>query len=487
MGRGATGERRLRGPVVHRIKRWALACVLLVAVFCGAGTAPAEAKRGLATGFGALWSTGEQGLDEVLAGGAKIVRLGPSWAKIAPTEPENPRDPADPAYDFSELDEAIRNIRARGLSVLLTIGWAPAWAEGEGRPPVGPNAPAGTWRPRPEPARDFGEALARRYSGSFPDPENPEVTLPRVRHFQIFNEPNLSTYITPQWQGGRPVSASIYRQLLNAFYDGIKAVDESNVVVTAGTGPYGDDAGGSRVRPLRFWRAVLCLRANLKRANCPTRPRFDVLAHHPINTSGGPFRGALHPDDASSPDMWKLRRVLRAAERRGTVATKGRHPLWVTEFWWDRHTLGPRLISLRKQARWMAEGLYLFWRGGASVALNHTVRDAAKPEGRATTAGVYLHDGTPKPALRAFRFPFVAIERGRARKRGGRRVVELWGKAPAGARVSIYQRRGRGWRLLKRVRTGRGGVFQKRLRMRGRPRLQARAANGERSLPYRVR
>ena len=280
-----TGDQRACGCAVRRIRDGALACAAVFAALVAAGVAPAEAKRGLTTGFGALGSTDEQRLDEVLAGGAEIVRLGPSWAKIAPTEPENPRDPADPAYDFSALDEAIRNVRARGLSVLLTIGWAPAWAEDEGRPPVGPNAPAGTWRPRPEPARDFGEALARRYSGSFPDPENPEATLPRVRHFQIFNEPNLSTYITPQWQGGRPVSASIYRQLLNAFYDGIKAVDESNVVVTAGTGPYGDDAGGSRVRPLRFWRAVLCLRANLKRANCPTRPRFDVLAHHPINTS----------------------------------------------------------------------------------------------------------------------------------------------------------------------------------------------------------
>jgi hypothetical protein len=475
--------------VVRRpLAKGALACLALsAALVIGAVPASAGASRGLTTGFGAVGPTSEQRLDEVVAAGARMVRLAGNWAQIAPTEPANPRDPGDPAYDFSSLDRAIRDVRARGLTVLLTVGFAPAWAEGENRPPAGPSAPAGTWRPRPGPARDFAEALARRYSGSFPDPQNPGATLPRVRHFQIFNEPNLSSYITPQWQGRRPASPAVYRKLLNAFYEGIKAVDESNVVVTAGTAPYGDDAGGTRVRPVRFWREVLCLRRDLKRAKCPERPRFDVLAHHPINTSGGPFRSALHPDDASTPDMGKLRRVLRAAERRGTVATKGRHPLWVTEFWWDRHTLGPRLISLRKQARWMAEGLYLFWRGGASVALNHTVRDAAKPEGRATTAGVYLHDGTPKPALRAFRFPFVAIERGRARKRGGRRVVELWGKAPAGARVSIYQRRGRGWRLLKRVRTGRGGVFQKRLRMRGRPRLQARAANGERSLPYRVR
>src|SRR5690606_11497746 len=143
-------------------------------------------------------------------------------------------------------------------------------------------------------------------------------------------EPNLSGYLTPQWTRKRPTSAIIYRRLLNAFYNGVKSVSRRSLVVTAGTGPYGDPPGGTRVRPLRFWREVFCLRRNLKRKKCPTKARFDILAHHPINTSGGPFRKALHPDDASSADMRKLRRVLRAAERNRTVRPGKRHPLWAT-------------------------------------------------------------------------------------------------------------------------------------------------------------
>jgi hypothetical protein len=66
-------------------------------------------------------------------------------------------------------------------------------------------------------------------------------------------------------------------------------------------------------------------------------------------------------------------------------------------------------------------------------------------------------------------------------------VVELWGKSPTGGSVSIYRKRGKRWQRIRRVRTGRGGVFRKRVRVRGRPLLEARAPGGERSLAYRVR
>jgi hypothetical protein len=105
-------------------------------------------------------------------------------------------------------------------------------AEGDGRPPVSEDVPEGTWKPRPGPANDFGYALARRYSGSFRDSAG--RTVPRVRYFQFFNEPNMEGELTPQWEGNRPTGALMYRRLLNAFYRGIKSVDRSNVVVAGG-------------------------------------------------------------------------------------------------------------------------------------------------------------------------------------------------------------------------------------------------------------
>ncbi len=61
-------------------------------------------------------------------------------------------------------------------------------------------------------------------------------------------------------------------------------------------------------------------RVFVRTQNCPAPVRFDVLAHHPINTSGGPRRSAINPDDASSPDLDRIVRVLRGAETAGTVS-----------------------------------------------------------------------------------------------------------------------------------------------------------------------
>src|SRR5204863_108897 len=86
----------------------------------------------------------------------------------------------------------------------------------------------------------------------FPDPQRPGVSLPRVRYWQAWNEPNLTNFLTPQWsrRHGHLVAASpgIYRHLLNAFYAGVKAARRSDVVVTAGTAPFGDHRRGAPLR-----------------------------------------------------------------------------------------------------------------------------------------------------------------------------------------------------------------------------------------------
>ncbi len=223
--------------------------------------------------------------------------------------------------------------------MLILIVHAPSWAEGEDRPP---GVRPGRWKPRSGPASDFGYAIAKRYSGSFPDPASEGPALPRVRHFQVWNEPNLT--LASQWEGDRPASAFIYRRLLNAFYRGIKSVNRSNVVVTGGTAPYGDGPGGSGVRPLLFWRTVMCLRNRdrLLPDRCPERANFDVLAHHPINTSGGPFQAALHPDDH-----------LTQAFHRRFVSRRWRFPrLRLEEHMHDQpeeHPLDPHLAPIADQ------------------------------------------------------------------------------------------------------------------------------------------
>src|SRR4029077_20891185 len=119
-----------------------------------------------------------------------------------------------------------------------------------------------------------------RYSGRTPG-------IPRVRYWQIWNEPNLATYLTPQWvhkgRGFSAASPGIFRALVNAGDAGWKAVNATNFVVTAGTAPYGDlQPGGRRIAPVTFLRAVMSKRTNL-----------DAISHHPYGV-GGPSQHAFN-------------------------------------------------------------------------------------------------------------------------------------------------------------------------------------------------
>src|SRR6202011_5700158 len=124
---------------------------------------------------------------------------------------------------------------------------------------------------------------------------------PHVRYFQVWNEPNYSTYLAPQWTRVRGAwvaeSPLIYRALLNAFYAGVKAGQPGALVVSAGTGPFGDPPVGPRIPPALFYRDVLCVSAAMRPLPCPDPAHFDVLAHHPY-AIGDPYTTALNPDDA---------------------------------------------------------------------------------------------------------------------------------------------------------------------------------------------
>ena len=453
---------------------------LLVSAACLLALAgQAQARSGLELGFSdplfqdgdpqtrALW------LDRSVAAGAGTTKLFASWRGLASGQPADPADPADPAYDFSRLDAAVRDARARGLSVLINVVAAPDWAEGRNRDP---KAPAGTWKPRTGPLSSFMQALARRYSGSYQG-------LPRVRDFQLWNEPNLPEHMTPQWKGRKPVAARHYTKMLRAAYKGISDVKGSRLV-GAGLAPYGDDPGGERTRPLRFWREVFCLgsRKRLKKKKrCPAKAKFDVMAHHAINTSGPPTQSAIHPDDASSADLRHVRRTLRRAEKQRTIGPRERRPLWVTEFWWESDPPSNRGYPLRKQARYIQETMYLAWRAGFSEAIQLRIRDATPNDdaGSRTGDGLYFLDGTAKPSLRAFRFPFVA-----ERKRGRR--VRLWGKAPTAGKVVIERRRGKRWKRVKKLRAGGNRVFAGRTKIgRGVRKLRAKSG-GEKSFVWKL-
>ncbi|HEY8762537.1 MAG TPA: hypothetical protein VIP52_16660 [Candidatus Dormibacteraeota bacterium] len=350
---------------------------------------------------------------------------------------------------------------------------APDWAEGPGRPGTGA-APPGTWLPDPGQLHQFAVAISRRYSGDFEG-------LPWVRYWQAWAEPNLNVHLTPQFEGGQPIAATHYRQMLNAFYDGIKSVNSTDQVLTGATAPYGDPLGGMRTQPALFWRTLLCLNGQrLRPAPCPDPAHFDIAAHNPIDAFG-PTVGAQNIDDISTPDLGRLKRILSRARRTGRSQPGGRKPLWATEYWWDSNPPDPNGVPEGKHARWLEQALYLFWKQGVKKAIWFQIRDEPPVPDYASTyqTGLFQLDGTPKLAYQAFRFPFVTD-----RLRGG--MVRVWGMAPAPGRVRVQLRRGGGWHPVKRLRARGDRVFVGKLRLGHSARLRARA-DGETSLVWRQR
>lgn len=441
----------------------------------------------LKTGFGDFLYTGDDDgvrqrlMDQTAEMNGDLVRLFVNWRTVAPTSPTNgfnAADPGDGQYTFGPIDEAVVDATARGLEPILLVTNAPDFAEGQNRDP---DAAPGTWKPQPSELADFGEALAKRYSGSFNG-------LPSVKNYLAWNEPNLPTNLTPQWDetGRKPLASGHYRDMLNAFYEAVKGVDRSNRVITGGTAPYGSPRGNGavQIRPLLFWRDVMCVDGikDPRAVKCKEKPKFDVLAHHPINTSGGPTTSAISPDDVSTPDLENLVEVLRAAEKGKNIATGGKHQVWATELWWesnppDKFKTNP---SLATQAKWYAQSLYLLWKQGASVVLFYQVRDDQPfgPPGRfpgsAFETGVYFADDTPKPSMRAVQFPFVA-------DRAGKGKVTIWGIAPTSGKLTVSD----SGKKVTSLNAKRGKIFTKSVKFGGKGKLSA-TVGGEKSLGYPV-
>ncbi len=133
-----------------------------------------------------------------------------------------------------------------------------------------------------------------------------------------------------------------------------------------------------------------------------------------------------------------------------------------------------------KQARYYEQTMYLAWKAGARVAIALQIRDAPNSDKALhTKTGIYFHNGKAKPAVKAFRFPFVADRR-------SRKKVELWGKAPQSGKVVIERKHHHKWRRVDRVHVGGNRVFSDKVHLKGSAKLRARAA-GQRSLTWHLR
>ena len=204
-----------------------------------------------------------------------------------------------------------------------------------------------------------------------------------------------------------------------------------------------------------------------------------MLAHHPYSV-GSPRRKAVNADDVSIPDMGKLTRLLRAAERTGGALPRRRHRLWVTEIAYDSSPPDPYGVPAAQHARYLEEAFFLLWRQGVDTITWYQISDGPPLPSYAASSqsGIYLADGRPKIAQRAFEFPFVA-------ERANRTTIRVWGRSPIAGSLRIQRHVSNRWITVRKVRVKRHATFFVRIAGR-RPSLRARVGD-RKSLIWRVR
>jgi hypothetical protein len=285
-----------------------------------------------------------------------------------------------------------------------------------------------------------------------------------VRYWEVMNEPNLSLYLEPQYEGNKLVSPEIYRNLQNTFYATVKAVDPSNLVLGPGLGPIA--VRNYTVGPMRFTRALLCMKGTRNprpiKGDCHGGLNVDIYDVHPFTTGRPTHKGGIN--DVQMGDLGKLQRLLRAADKAGRInGVYKRTPLWLTEFSYDSKPPDPGGLPMKIEQQWVSEALYQAWLNRVPVFLWYSLTDREHdpnvPYSQSLESGLYfwaanLAAAEPKPAMHSFRFPFVVFRESRG--------LSFWGRTPTSGsgRVVLQVRRGGKWKRLKPVKANKAGIFR---------------------------
>ena len=442
---------------------------LLVIALLALATAPAHAAKNLETSLQDdpfLVYAGVQQqrdtLDRIKALGVDRIRVTVLWRYLAPAPTSAIRpnfDASDPSqYPISRwehYDNLLQEAAKRGIAVNLNVtGPSPTWANGKApRPDV-----TETFEPRPDEFGKFVGAVAKRYSGTytirvgFGEYAIPTV-LPRASYWSIWNEPNQSGWLTPQWRSlGRGRFAerapALYRALLAQAWNALQATGHGKDTILIGeTAPGGLAAKGVKkaLRPLVFLRALYCVDARFKpvrgsRAKaleCPakgfkkTNPalfKASGYGHHPYELLLAPNAASRDKDSVNLAALPRLTKALDTIMRR--YGSSRKLPIQLTEYGYQTapDPIAKRFVSFDRQAEWLNQAEYLAFRNPRVRSLSQFLLydDATAPLSLTFQSGLYSATGMPKPALAAFALPIWVVKR-----RGS--SVTVWGRVRPGA------------------------------------------------------
>ncbi|MDQ4145758.1 MAG: cellulase family glycosylhydrolase [Actinomycetota bacterium] len=300
-------------------------------------------------------------MDGYKAAGARWLRFNFSWAHIQYFGPTY--------YNWAPYDHIVKEASARNIRILGVIAIAPPWAnplaaKGDPYPPLSP-ADYGK----------FARETAQRYAPL------------GVRHWEIWNEPNVPAFWKPA------PNVVDYFQLLKEGYAGIKTVDPGATVMIGGLARVDPDAIHvspvgtvvSGVPPVTFLRRLYELGAN---------PFFDAVGWHPYSAPGGPL------EQTQYGNAW-----LELPEARALMESvgDGGKRIWLTEYGFSTGGAedSPWKVSEARQAELLQQAYDLAaeypWAG---PLFWYTYRDTGGDQNDAFNFfGIVRHDFSPKPAF----------------------------------------------------------------------------------------
>ena len=300
-------------------------------------------------------------------------------------------------------------------------------AVGRRGPDVRIGAPPGTWRPDPAAYAAFARALATRYSGHYRLAGRlARAAGPALPAGPLLPGVERAEPLRPIWRRSRrraeAASVEVYRgaaqRLLRPGEGGQSPTTSSS---PRGTGPFGDDLGGERIRPLEFWRQLLCVDAAKPAAcdPCPVPATVRRPRAPPDQHGRRPARPRRPPGRCHDPGHRGAAPPAARRRARSAPSPARRIQLWVTELWWETRPARPERdlagaagaldgrVALRALA---ARGRRRLLPRASPTPLTRASR--AAPSCR---AGSSSPTATPKPSFTAYRFPLVTAEAGQAR------------------------------------------------------------------------
>jgi hypothetical protein len=349
-------------------------------------------------------------------------------------KPENPR--TYPRRNWDPWDNLLKEAAKLKMRVHFTVtGPGPTFTHRKA--PRSQRANKYSYKPVASRFRAFVKAVGKRYSGTYKDENAIKQPLPRVSRWSLWNEPNQSGWLSPQWEkrGGKWVAASpaLYRSLYRSGVEGLTATGHGGDTIYIGeTAPLGTSKRGYRnaIRPTPFLRELVCLNpagvpytgTAASRRSCGNFSKGPLkatgFAHHAYTKKRAPTVKVAHPEELTMANLSTWGPLLdKLSSQSGGKIPKGL-PITVTEFGYETKPPDVRNgISQAKQAQYNQLGDFLAYANPRVTGITQfLLRDVGplrqfKKNSRmywfTYQTGLFTKGGKAKPAATAYLLPFV--------------------------------------------------------------------------------